>query len=91
MEKDEKQYYKVNKDGSLTKITFKEYAMIYCILSNYFTIQRYVAKTEDGEVWQEHVYLQVEGIVNIEGFKEEYPTEVFVLMEDYTVKEKTNE
>lgn len=89
--KDEKQYYLVKSDGSLKEISIKEYAMIYCFLSNYFDIQRYIAKTEDGEIWQEHVYLKVNGIVNIEGFTEEYPTEVFILMEDYPVKEKENE
>lgn len=91
MKSEEYSYYKVNRDGSLTTISFKEFGMIFTFLSNYFEVKEYRCKTPDGEEWQNHYYLQVEGIVNIEGYKEEMPTEVFILMEEKNVKEKTNE
>lgn len=91
MKSEEYTYYKVNSDGSLTTIPFKEFFMIYGFLSNYFDIKEYRCETPDGEEWQNHYYLQVEGIVNIEGFKEGMFAEVFVLMEEKNLKEKTNE
>ncbi len=91
MKSEDYTYYKVNSDGSLTEIPFKEFGMIFTFLSNYFDVKEYRCFTPNGELWQNHYYLQVNAIVDEEKEKEEKFAEVFILMEEKNVKEKTNE